>query len=176
MQNLGVDIEDEQQKEQWKIENDSQADWALDKIREAQAEYRRFEMVVNDKIAQLQAALEKEKERMEREVGFFSGKLAEYFETVPRKKTKTQETYNLPSGRLIKRYRSPKFERDDEKLVAWLESMGLSELVKIQKYPDWATLKKETEVAGNKVVLKATGEIIDGVTVIEQPPEFKVEV
>ena len=75
LQNLGVDIGDEQQRERWKITNDSSADWALDRIREAQAEYRRFEMVVNDKIAQLQEALEIEKEKMEREVNFFQGKL-----------------------------------------------------------------------------------------------------
>lgn len=176
MQNLGVDMEDEQQRESWKIQNDSQADWALDKIREAQAEYRRFEMVVNDKIAQLQAVLEKEKERIVKEVEFFSFKLAQYFETVPKRKSKTQETYKLPSGRLVKKYRQPKIVRDDEKLVKWLEQNGMTELVKIQKSPDWATFKKETEIVGDKVVSKTTGEVIDGITVIEQAPEFKVEV
>lgn len=71
LKHLGIDIDNVEQQESWKIENDSQADWALDKIREAQAEYRRFEMVVNDKISQLEAALAVEKEKMERETGFF---------------------------------------------------------------------------------------------------------
>lgn len=176
LKNLGVDIEDEQQKESWKIQNDSQADWALDKIREAQAEYRRFELVVNDKIAQLQEALAAEKEKMEREVGFFLGKLAEYFETVPKKKTKTQETYSLPSGRLIKKYKGPKIVRDDEKLIEWLEANGMTELVKVQKSPDWATLKKETEIVGEQVISKNTGEVIPGVVAVPQNPEFTVEV
>jgi len=176
LQNLGVDIEDEQQREGWKIENDSQADWALDKIRETQAEYKRFEMVVNDKIQQLQEALEKEKERMENEVNFFQGKLAQYFETVPRKSTKTQETYKLPSGRLVKKYKQPKIVRDDEKLVEWLEQNGMKELVKIEKKADWATLKKETQIAGETVVSKNTGEVIPGVTVVPQNPEFIAEV
>ncbi|WP_162991182.1 host-nuclease inhibitor Gam family protein [Biomaibacter acetigenes] len=176
LKNLGVDIEDEQQKESWKIENDSQADWALDKIREAKAEFRRFEMVVNDKIAQLQEALAAEKEKMEREVGFFSGKLAEYFETVPHKKTKTQETYALPSGKLIKKYKQPKIERDEEKLIAWLEQNGMTELVKIEKRADWATLKKDTVIDGERVISKTTGEAIPGVVAIPQNPEFTVEV
>lgn len=176
LQNLGVDIEDEQQREGWKIENDSQADWALDRIREAQAEYRRFEMVVNDKIAQLQAALQTEKERMENEVNFFQGKLCKYFETVPRKKTKTQEVYKLPSGRLVKKYKAPKIVRDDAKLVEWLEANSMDELVKIEKKPDWATLKKETEIVGERVISKNTGEVIAGVTAIEQNPEFIAEV
>lgn len=176
MENLGVDIEDEQQREGWKIENDSQADWALDKIREARADYKRFEMVVNDKIQQLQDALAKEKENMERETGFFQGKLAQYFETVPKKVTKTQEVYKLPSGRLVKKYKQPKIDRDNKALVAWLEQNGMTELVKIEKKADWATLKKETEIVGERVVSKHTGEVVDGVTAIEQNPEFRVEV
>lgn len=176
MENLGVDIEDEQQREGWKIENDSQADWALDKIREAQAEYRRFKMVVDDKIQQLQEALEKEKESMERETGFFQSKLAQYFETVPKKATKTQEVYKLPSGRLVKKYKQPKIKRDNEALVAWLERNDMTELVKIEKKADWATLKKQTEIAGERVISKHTGEVIEGVTAVPQNPEFKVEV
>ena len=175
-QNLGIDIEDEQQKEEWRIDNDSRADWALDKIREARAQYRRLEMVVNDKIAQLKAALEKEKERMEREAGFFECKLAEYFESVPKRKTKTQETYKLPSGRLVKKYKQPQIVRNEDKLVAWLENNSMTELVKIQKRADWATLKKETDIAGEKIISKHTGEIIDGVRAVARNPEFKVEV
>lgn len=176
LQNLGVDIEDEQQREVWKIENDSTADWALDKIREAQAEYRRFEMVINDKISQLQVALAAEKEKMERETGFFQNKLCEYFETVPRKASKTQEVYKLPSGRLVKKYKQPKIERDEEKLVAWLEKNQMPELVKIKKLADWVTLKKETEIVGERVISKNTGEVIEGVTAVPQNPEFKVEI
>ncbi|RKL63041.1 hypothetical protein DXT63_08580 [Thermoanaerobacteraceae bacterium SP2] len=176
LKHLDIDTDNEEQKEQWKIENDSQADWALDKIREARAEYRRFEMVVNDKIAQLQAALEAEKTKMEREVGFFTGKLAEYFEKVQRKKTKTQETYSLPSGKLVKKYKQPKIVRDEAKLVEWLEKNGMTELVKIEKSADWATLKKETVIEGERVISKNTGEVIEGVIAIPQNPEFIVEV
>ena len=176
LQNLGVDIEDEERREVWKIENDSTADWALDKIREAQAEYRRFEMVVNDKIGQLKEALEIEKEKMERETGFFQNKLCEYFETVPKKASKTQEVYKLPSGRLVKKYKAPKIVRDDAKLVEWLEKNQMPELIKIKKSADWATLKKETEIVGELVISKNTGEVIEGVTAIPQNPEFKAEV
>ena len=176
LQNLGVNIEDEEQREGWKIENDSQADWALHKIREAKAEYRRFEMVVHDKIEQLKAALAAEKEKLDREVGFFQGKLYEYFEQVPKKKTKTQETYKLPSGRLVLKHKQPRFERDEDKLVAWLETNNMTDLVKVKKYADWAGLKADTEVVGNQVVSKSTGEIIDGVVAVPQSPEFIVEV
>lgn len=176
LQNLGVDIDDEQQRKVWKITDDGKADWALDMIRERQAEFRNFEMVVNDKIAQLKEVLKIEKENMQYNIGFFQGKLAEYFETVPKKATKTQEVYKLPSGRLVKKYKAPKIVRDNDKLVEWLESNDMTELVKIEKKADWSTLKKETEIVGDRVISKHTGEVIEGITAVPQNPEFKVEV
>lgn len=176
IKNLGLDTENEEQREEWRVENDSQADWCLDMIREYQAEYNRFKIVVDNKISQLQEALEKEKEQAEKNINFFTGKLAQYFATVPKKKTKTQESYKLPSGRLVKKYRNPEFIRKDEELVKWLEENNMTELIKIRKSANWAKLKKKAQVAGDKVVLEDTGEVINGVKAVERNPEFKVEV
>lgn len=174
---LAIDTENEQEKEAWAIKDDLQADWALDKIRESEAEYRRFEMVVNDKIRQLVTALNTEREKMENETGFFKSKLAEYFSTLNNKKaTKTQETYKLPSGRLVLKHKQPKIERDDDKLVPWLLERHMPWLVKTKKTADWANLKAETQVVGDKVISKQTGEVIDGVVAVPQSPEFTVEV
>jgi len=60
--------------------------------------------------------------------------------------------------------------------VTWLERNDLKGLVKVKKSPDWAKLKKDVEIAGDKVVSTYTGEIVDGVKVVPQEPEFKVEV
>ena len=83
----------EEEKEDWKIKDDLSADWAIDKIRETNAEYNRFEMVAKAKIQQIQEALQKEQEKRDREVSFFESKLREYFETVQAKETKTQKLY-----------------------------------------------------------------------------------
>jgi len=77
---------------------------------------------------------------------------------------------------LVKKYKQPKIERDEEKLVAWLEKNQMPELIKIKKSADWATLKKETEVVGERIISKNTGEVIEGVTAIPQNPEFIAEV
>ena len=167
----------EEEKETWKVENDLSADWCLDKIREAKAEYNRFEMVANAKIEQIQAALMAQKEKMDSEVGYFEYKLREYFNGLSNiKATKTQATYNLPSGKLLLKQKGPEFIQDDVKLVKWLENNKLNQLVKIKKSPDWATLKKDVSIVNNKVVSTYTGEIVEGVTVLERDPEFKVEV
>lgn len=114
---------------------------------------------------------------MDNEVGFFENKLREYFSSLDNvKTTKTQATYNLPSGKLLLKQREPEFVKDDAKLVEWLENNELNQLVKIKKSPDWATLKKDVSIVNNKVVSTYTGEIVEGITVIQRDPEFKVEV
>lgn len=183
MENLMMNLIDktlniqEEEKEAWKVTDDLKADWCLDKIREARAEYNRFEMVAKAKIEQIEAALKTQKNKMESEVSFFESKLREYFETIDNiKATKTQATYSLPSGKLVLKQRGPEFVKDDDKLVEWLEGNKLNEFVKVKKSGDWANIKKNIEVVGSKVVSKATGEIVEGVTVVERDPEFKVEV
>ncbi len=52
---------EEEEKETWNIDNDSKADWALDKIKEIREEYERFERVALNKIKDIQSALEKER-------------------------------------------------------------------------------------------------------------------
>ncbi|WP_427340953.1 host-nuclease inhibitor Gam family protein [Caloranaerobacter sp. DY30410] len=167
----------EEEKETWKVTDDLAADWCLDKIKEAKAEFERFRMVAQAKIEQIQARLQAEEEKMNREVAFFESKLREYFESLEKvKETKTQKSYKLPSGILKLKKSKPKFIRDDEKLVKWLEANKLDNLIKIKKSPDWANLKKNVEVVGDKVVNKETGEIVEGVRVEEVAPEFIVEV
>lgn len=159
----------------WKITDAVTADWALDKIREAKAEYNQKEMVVREKIRQLEEWLEKEREKRDRTVNFFTAKLQEYFEMAPRRKTKTQEILELPSGTLRKKYFAPEFVRDDGKLLEWLKQRCMTEYIKTKESPDWANLKKTIKIAGEYVV-DENGEIVDGVRVVERPPVFEVEV
>ncbi|MDO6353978.1 host-nuclease inhibitor Gam family protein [Caloramator sp. CAR-1] len=167
--------EGETQQEGFKVDSDLKADWCLDKIREANAEYNRFEMVVNAKIEQLQQALRKAQEKRDREVGFFEAKLREYFETVQAKETKTQKSYTLPSGKLVLKYQQPEFKRDEDTLLNWVEN-NKPQYVKIKKSVDWSSLKKTVKVVNGMVIDSETGEVIEGVTVEEREPKFIVEV
>lgn len=187
MTNIISSIADEYMKEEYieaengfqlrtyKITDALAADWALDKIREAKAEYNQKEIIVKEKIKQLQEWLEKEREKRDRTVNFFTAKLQEYFKTAPKRRTKTQEVLELPSGTLRRKYPAPEFVRDDEKLLNWLKERGISEYVKIKETPDWANFKKTIRVTGEQVV-DENGEIVDGVRVVERPPVFEVEV
>ena len=179
MTNIISAIADEhiEEKEEWRITDALAADWALDKIREAKAEYAQKEMIVREKIRQLEEWLEKEQEKRDRTVNFFTSKLLDFFETAPKRKTKTQEIFELPSGKLRKKYQGPKFERDDEALLKWIKKNDINAhlYIKVKETPDWAKFKTTIKVAGEYAV-DANGEIIDGIRVVERPPVFEAEV
>jgi len=160
--------------EGWVINDTLAADWAIDKIRNARGDYAQKEMVVNEKIGQMEEWLNKEKEKTDKTVRFFSFKLEQFFDKSEKRKTKTQETISLPSGTLKRKFPSPKFLRDDEKLLAWLKERNLKEFVKVEESPDWGNLKKKLIFSGERAV-DENGEIVAGITVSEQPSLFEVE-
>ncbi|WP_425447771.1 host-nuclease inhibitor Gam family protein [Dethiothermospora halolimnae] len=169
---------EEEEKETWKVQDDLAADWVLDKIRESKAEYSRFEMIAKAKIEQIKDRLEKEKKKMKDEVGFFESKLREYFETVKAKETKTQKSYNLPSGKLKLKKSKATFDYKKDKLLDMAKEQKLEDLIKVKEDFDWAEFKKQLKIDGDKIINKETGEVlsIEGLGIKHKPEEFKVEV
>ena len=103
-----------------------------------------------------------------------TARLEAYFDTLPHKVTKTQESYPLPSGKLVRKHRDPEFVRNDDELLSWLHENNGEKYIKIKESPDWAGLKKTLTVMGETVV-DENGEIIPCIKATERPDEFKVE-
>lgn len=162
--------------DKWKVKNDNDAEWIIDKTNDDLIEIRRFKESIKDKIEILKDKLkgieEEEKYKLEQRNSY----LLEYFEAIPeelKKKTKTQEKYRLPSGEIVKKYPAPEFKRDEETLLAWAK-VNAPSYVEVKETPKWGELKKITKIAGNQVVTE-DGEVVEGVEVVERPPalEFK---
>jgi len=149
------------------VTDDKAAQWCMQKIMEAETDRAMWK-------AHYEAQMEKVNKAADESIAYFTGKLEEYFATVPHKATKTQESYTLPGGKLVLKQQQPKFETDDDKLVPWLEANGRTGLVKIKKSADWATLKKSLNFVGENAVT-VDGEIVPGVKVEQRPNVFKVE-
>lgn len=160
----------------FRIADDDVADWAIQKIAEKKAEYDRLKELADREIARITEKVEQAKRRFEADSSFLTGRLADYFQTVPHKKTKTTEKYNLLHGTLTMKIGGAAFTRDDTKLVAWLKENGHGELVKVKEEPAWGDLKKQLEVVGSVAVIKETGEILEGVEVTQAPDTFKVDI
>lgn len=158
----------------WQCTDDQGAEWCLQKIREANAEKEKWK-------AYYETQLQRINNREDNRIAFFENKLAIYFGSVPHKETKTQQSYQLPGGKLILKKQAPEIERDDEKLIPWLRENYEGDYVKVKETVDWATLKKA--FASDDLIglhgdhfITDDGEIIPGITVVERPDKFVVEV
>ena len=94
---------------------------------------------------------------------------------VPHKRTKTQESYQLPGGKLVRKQQAPEYLRDEAALLPWLKQ-NAPELVKVTETPDWATLRKRLIIAPDgETVATEDGEIVPGVKAVQRPEVFRVE-
>ena len=150
------------------IDTDAKADWALQKIKDARADRERWVAWYTDKIKEIKEQTDFDTMNLER-------MLAEYFATVPHKKTKTQESYKLPGGKLVLKTQNPEYKRDDKTVIEWLNGNGMPQYVKTKQELDWDALKKATAVFEGHIVTE-DGEIIPGIDVVAREEKFTVEV
>lgn len=163
--------------EKFKVTNDRQAEWVIEKANEDLIEINRFKKSLEEKLEEIREKLNKLHEEENRVKEWRDSCLVEYFETIPdefKKKTKTMEKYRLPSGEIIKKYPSPEFKRDNSKLLNWIKFNKMNDYVEVKEIPKWGELKKITKVVNGQVITE-DGEIVEGVEVVERPPvmEFK---
>lgn len=159
----------------FRIADDDVADWAVQKIAEKKAEYDRLKELADREIARITEKVEQAKRRYEADSSLLTNCLLNYFMTVPHRKTKTTEKYQLLHGTLTMKLGGTDFRRDDAKLVAWLKENGREDLVKIKEEPAWGDLKKQIEAVGSSVIIKDTGEILEGIEATQAPDTFKID-
>ena len=150
------------------IDTDDKANWAVRKIREARADRDAWVKWYEDKIAEIKAQTDFNTMNLEK-------MLAEYFATVPHKKTKTQESYPLKDGKLILKTQNPEYKHDDKTVIEWLKSNNMGQYVKTKEELDWANLKENGASLDGKF-FSEDGEEIPGIEVINRDPKFIVEV
>lgn len=159
--------------EQFVIDNDYKAEWALKQIKEHQAERDRLVNVCELAIQEYEAKIESYKKQCDYEVSGLINMLAQYFNSVEPKETKTQLNYKLPSGKL--QFTKPKedFEKNEETLLKYLKENQLNDYIKTEERPVWGEFKKTLSVIEGKAI-DADGQVVEGITVVEKPGEFKV--
>lgn len=159
------------------VDSDAKAMWVLEKIRKARADRDELIEWYNKQIEKINQQTDFNTLLLER-------MLAEYFKTVPHKKTKTQESYSLPGAKLVLKKQNPEYKHDDKTVIAWLEKNNGQQYIKTKKELDWSGLKSAGDVVEGKLVIGETitedGEIIQitvpGVEVIDREEKFVVEV
>lgn len=168
--------EEEQQSYFWRIADDSCADWAVSKIAAERAELERIKALAQEQIDRIKLKVAAAEKRYENGTAFLTSKLAEYFETVEHKTTKTKHSYRLLSGSLVKKIGGSALKLDESKLLEYLKASGQTDLIKTEETPRWGEYKKRLQIAGDQVIDTITGEIVEGVLIEEKPDVFSVDV
>lgn len=137
--------------------------------------------MVDQEIAELQKDLqaleERRKEIMEplnNEMDRLKANLMEYHRRVV--EAGGDKTIKLPWATLKGRQQPQDFDRDENKLLAWVQKSAPEYVKVVAPTVAWGELKKAVTVAGKKVLLKETGEIVEGLEPKERAIKFDVEV
>lgn len=159
------DIEDiTEDKQEFVIDSDSKADWALSIIKQEQDEQQRLLNSIDEQIEILKAKRERIAENDK--CRFLKGKLNEYFESIQdgKREMKTCIKYKLANGELV--YTKPKtnYERDNDKIITWLSEHNKFEFIKTNPTIDWKELCK-TDFFSE----------IDGITEVTTEAKFEVK-
>ena len=163
-----VDLEEQITEEEIPVLDDMDAEYLMGRIRQANEQYEKLE-------AWYAYNLEKAKEVRNRTVEWAEAGLRKYFETVPKRETKTQQSYELPSGKLVLKHQEPKYKQDNEALVPWLKQNGMADYIKVEETAKWADLKKTLTISPDGTgMITSDGEIVPGVTVTPQDDKFTV--
>lgn len=148
------------------VSNDKEAEWCLKKIREADEEVASWKEYYAEQLRKITEACEATKSNM-------MHLLEQYFNTVKHKKTETEESYRLPSGKLVLKKQVTDFEKDDEAVIEWLKANGGERFIKTKETLDWNALKKGLSVCGD-MVADEDGQIIPCITAVDRPAVFKI--
>lgn len=157
----------------WTCDSDEKAEWCMARIRSAQQSIQNWE-------AHYAKQMDGIRKREQRTIDWMSMQLRRYLlkrkESGLVKSTKTADSYALPGGTLKLKHGGWDYQRDADQLLAWIQSEGMEDLVKVKLEPKWAELKKQTvTMANGDVVMKDSGEVVKGVRAVMKPDEFVIE-
>ena len=175
MEALNIMPQDVQQNEEWRIETDMQAEWALKKIAAAKAEAKRMEDLCKEEIRFYEEQAKTAIRNCDFETAPLLNKLREYFATVQPKEGKTQFSYRLPSGSLVLKKARKKLSYTDESLLLDWARCQAPDCIRVQESIKKDDLKARIDFSGDFPVFTDTGEIVPGMELINEPETFEVK-
>jgi len=163
---------EKREKVPFEIKDLETANWALRKI-----------TAINKKVAENEALAEREHDRInswldkavesdKRSILFFEGLLIRYF--IKEKSKDDKFKISTPYGSVTSRKQPAKWEYDNT-VIESLEKLGLNEFIKTETKKELkkSEIKKAFQAVNGKAVTK-DGEIVEGITIIEQEEKINV--
>lgn len=170
-----LDEKEQVEKEGFEIKDYQSANWALRKIKQKQEEMKKNKELAVAEIAKIEEWLKSVNGALQADVDYFQGLLAEY--AMKQRETDPDfKSMKLPNGRFGFRKQQPKWVYDDKRLLESLKEQDAEELIRIKEEPNKQAIKKLFLVQNGKLFNPGTGEVIDGVEIVERDEKFEVKV
>ena len=155
------------------IDTPEKADWAIEKIKERQAQRDIYIQAAEARVGELEQKIQEEKDKCGQDNAYLLFALNDYLDMVPAKETKTMRQLALPSGKIVRKLAKLDFAHDDESLLPYLQE-NAPEFVELKPKAKWAEFKKYLSIQEGTVIRTDTGEVVDAVSVIEKPAVTEV--
>lgn len=158
--------------DRFKIRSIEQSNWAFRKLKALDEKVNEVTELANKEIDRILEWKENELKQVGRSKEFFEGLLTEYFVTEREKDSKFK--ISTPYGKVSARKSQDKWTYENDKVLKWLKEND-TELIRIKEEINKAELKKKYQVINGQVVTE-DGEIVEGITVTEQPDSITIKV
>lgn len=162
------------------VDDDNKATWCLRKIKHFKSKQDKNKELAEKQIEEIEKEireveqwLEEENSKLNNSIEFMKSKLYSYAQQL-REENPELKTHKLPFGQLQFRKQRPKWKYDNDKLLSFAEE-NYEDLIKVKRSVNKRKLKSQAKLVGGKVIIEKTGEVIEGVEVVERPEKFKVK-
>lgn len=166
--NLAEEIE----KQRFKVDSLESANWCLKKLGVLKKQQEENDLLAKKEIERIQKWQEAQKEKIDYSKRFFESLLEQYYRAEKEKDPKFK--ISTPNGQVNSRKQQDKWTYKDEKAINSLEKAGLNELIRVKKEIDKTAIKKVLTVSNGQAITE-DGEIIEGITVEEQPDKITIK-
>jgi phage host-nuclease inhibitor protein Gam len=162
------EIEGQEQADDKRITNLEEATETMRKLRWIKEKRNEYQGIAENELKRITEWLNKETKQLQGIEAYYEFLLTDYYQQEKAKNPKFKLT--TPSGKVSSRT-TKKYTWDDEKVMEYLETNDLIELVRVKKEIDKAEIKRRFDGNVNPV----TGEVVDGIT-IEEHTSISVKV
>lgn len=156
------------------VDTEQKALWAARKLQHARRKIAERTEVAAAEIARIQAWADETNKRHEDSAGFFESLLENYHRTMLAADTK-QKTIKLPGVTLKARAGQPAWTFDDDAFIAWAV-VNEPSLLRHTTVPNKTDAKKALTVLETGIVIDASGEVVDGITVAPAETKYSLDV
>jgi len=164
---------EQQEREGFKIESLDQVNWAFRKIKAFNTKKAEIEALAKAEIDRINNWKEKELSGITGSIEFFEGLLTAY--AITQKKMDPKFKCSTPYGKIGFRKQQPKWEYDEEELIKSLKAAGMSDFIRTKEEPKKNEIKDAVTVVNGKAI-NSNGEILEGITVVEQGEAISIKV